>query len=507
MKFFKNYFFKWLYHFTKMEKQQFINHLLRRNDIPKNTIKIIEGSYNKFKRWIKEGKYADNHFDRNQDSVLRNFYADNSINFENDLAFFNNELSNFIINTTLENHPKYKHQIFFDKAKELHFQEPFFYHLEVLEDLSTSEFNTTGFFYEQFKIQQNRYFHPSFDKDKTKVILNQKYYEPKVVIQDCWENLNKFNLLSQIKMACELRTRMAIFGDNFKAFSAKQIDYLREQILEFPFDEFPEAHIYLELFQLLDFEKLENFEKFNLSKQLIIKYLKIFPRIEQSLILTYLMNCVGTIYNKGFKIGIDWYYDLAKIGFEAVWTKEIPIESSLLLNIYDLTYKKYPLFAENIITNYTTKLNTQEKFWMQTFFDARIKLKNKQYQKALKLAKSLNHHKNYGLTTRKYILILQCQYELHLTLFNTKPTKHLLDIADIGAIENTIENLKTYIRDSNYFKEPSVNEKKAIKNFILIIQQLVNQINTADEIVKQLNSCQTYSHLWLVEKINSYKRF
>lgn len=504
---YKNFFFKWLYHFRTTEKQSLLSLLQENNQSSDYTEQLIENSYAKFKRWINKNTYSDKDFERHYNKLSKNIYNEDKTRLDTDLKFLANEMESFIINSEIQDKPKYRHQILFDKAKQVHFNEAYFHHLDALEACLTMDIKTADGFYDKFKIQEHRYFHTNFDKDKTKVELNGNYYEPEKFIQTCWENLTKFNLLSQIKMACELRTRKAIFDNDFKNFSAKKILHLKEEILEFQFEDFPEAHIYLELFQWLDFTRLEELETFDQSKNFIISKLHLFSKNEQSLILVYLMNFVGKVYKTESEISIDWYYQLAKIGFEQIWTKEMPVESSLLMNIYDLTYQKYPNFAAKIITDYTIKLSVQEKNWMIAFFQARQAFNAKEYVKALKLVKPLIHHKNYGLTLRKYILMLQAKYELYLTLANTPlRTKYLLNLGSEEAIKETIINLKTYINKSHYFKQPSNVQKKATENFITIIEHLINQTATTDEMKKQLNQHPTYSYTWLAEKIDAYPK-
>ena len=82
---------------------------------------------------------------------------------------------------------------------------------------------------------------------------------------------------------------------------------------------------------------------------------------------------------------------------------KIPIEGSLFMNIYDMTYNRYPDFASTLLKDYSSKMVKTDEIWINDFLETRRLFHKKKFVNAFNIVKNLNNHRNYGLTIRKYV--------------------------------------------------------------------------------------------------------
>jgi hypothetical protein len=502
MKTVKNNFFKWLFHLINkqakvekaFEKEEGIN------------LDILKKSFSKLKRWKKEDKGEEEDFNRHRKSIKKIFFDDNNDKINTGVLHLKSVLEDFLIKNEMDNNDLLKHKILFQAAQNHTFHEAYFYHLDKIEEVNNlTQTYSSSYWLDTFQLNYNRFFHPRFEKDKSKIELNNKTYAPKEVIEQSWISLQKFNLTTQIKLACELRIREANYGETFPFDN--DIKVLISQIERYSFETLKAAHIYLMLYKWLDFNNLDRVEEFKNTKDKVLKHIDIFPNKEQITILILLLNYAAKLYMNNYsKVGLRFYHECSKFGFDNnIWAKKTALESSLFMNMYDMTYQNHPNFVKQLRTEHTKKIIPTERQWVVDFIDARQLFKEEKYVEALNLVKPLKHHRNYGLTIRKYILMIQCQYEIQQGLEKKTIvwTSNLEDLSDNYAIEQTIRSFIKCIDSTQYFEQAAEEIKNAALGFILFISQISKNPNSVAEIKKELDITQTYARGWLYKFLGS----
>lgn len=503
MKPIKNSFFKWIFHLNA-ERQRVIQAFRKEGETAEN---IVVNTYSKYKSWWKKEKVEEKDFDRHRKSILKRFFDNNQDTTTAEIHKLKSNLTNFITINEAENNPLLEQKILFGAAKRLNFQEAYFYHLQKRETLNiNTKKQGAKYFLECFEVNYNRYFHPAFEKDKVKIELNNTTYFPEETIQQTWSNLQMFTLTAQMKLACELQVRKVNYADKFIDSIKKDIDTAKQQIENYPFEVCKAAHIYKEIFDWLQFDNLENIAAFDKTKDKILDNIEIFPEKEQATILILLLNYGSVLYTKNPVESSRIYHECSEFGFKNnIWAKETAMESSLFMNMFDLTYKNHLDFARKLHTVYIDKINETERQWVKDFINARLLFleKGKKYIDALNLVKNLENHRNYGFTLRRHIVILQCQYEIEKALENNviKWSRKTANLCDDVAMEQTVTNFKKCIYTTQYFDQPSDQIKNAALNFITALFMIKNKTVSTDEVKKYLETNSTYAKDWLYEII------
>lgn len=257
------------------------------------------------------------------------------------------------------------------------------------------------YYFNKFKISHRVYFYPGpkFSKDDL-------------------ENLNKtisgldlFICSSKLRYAVLLLNRQQIFSENYEIpFLDEILNFCQQLNIA---DHFA-IHIYIEFISILR-ENEFNLDKYGMLKELVLKNLNKFNRIEQVDLFTCLRNYCIYYFNKGHvKMAME-LLELYRSGLE---NRLVMLESGELnyydfLNIISIGCETRQLeWTRSFIEEYSGFLKKEIRKPAKTVGLAQIHFHKEEYQEALeKLNEKTTFTSNYDKLIEKS-LRLRCYYEL-----------------------------------------------------------------------------------------------
>jgi hypothetical protein len=324
--------------------------------------------------------------------------------------------------------------------------------------------------------------------------------------------LQKAILIHKLRVACEIRSWRWLYSDTFVDFNFDEINREIEQFRKNidankpdNFDNFKAVFIYIELFEWLALEKLEDIEGFNNLRLKVIENISIFPNDEQVAILIMLINYTAKLFDQKEKIEIIkiMLFEVASCGFKGGIFGVTYLDSNLFLNIFDMLYKDYTDFTNEMFEKYSACIVPHEKLFVELFCTARIAAHEKDWYKALENATALDHCNNYVFAFRKGVITIEFQYEIRELWETSSRLSYLKGKKRIDGedVKDTCDTFYNSLSSSKFHKKPTIEEKKRVFNFIEGVKSLIKSNISVDEIKSVLTATpQMMAYEWFKNK-------
>ena len=196
--------------------------------------------------------------------------------------------------------------------------------------------------------------------------------------------------------------------------------------------------------------------------------------------------------------------EVAKKGFKGnIFGNKTYIDSNLFLNIFDMLYKHFPKFTDEMLNNHLECITPDDKSYIEWFCNARQNAYQKKWYKALDYIQRLNHDNNYTIAFRKGILTIQFQYEI-LKLWNAPLQSDYLTDKEIIDSEDIRDTCRLFLKSltlTKFHQTPLDEEKERVVDFIRIVKTFLNSPLNISEIENGIKiSPQPMSYEWLLKQ-------
>lgn len=498
----KHFFYKWISILSKEEQKHLKKHTQVLNEkygkfVTSALSRISDWQENRQKETIelenivatseqKEGKKYLSHFIKGM-NYLKSFLID------------------FLVLNQIKKDTVLTQKVLFKNAQERNFTEGYFYHLYQWEKGLEGQNNQSfDFSYNMFSVNYHRFFHPEFQKFKLKSHNNNQDYMPEVVLANSWEYLELFRLIAQTRLACEIEFQKLIVGKN-KAIldNLKELD--TDAVQQKVEDSIP-LKVYFEIYQWLKKKDFYDISKLQSVIYITIDHIRFFSVEEQYSLLILLNNCIGRMMRHSDENEVlkKMFADVTVIGFQDnIFGKEVDMDINFFLGLYDTVRFVYPDFAVSMKEKHIHKLPTKnDEEWVLTYINVRELMQEKAYYEAILILKELEHHNNYGLTMRKFVLLLQCTYDLQNSTLNLKTE----DISGLNSWMQIIENISKTFNTSNYLTKVSTSDRLTFFNFVAVASIFYLKTCSICEIKSIINNNPIFSIPWLNDKLPIYTK-
>lgn len=399
----------------------------------------------------------------------------------------------------------------FQAAKEKNFSEGYFYHLQEWEKKVENKNNRSfDYQHDMFRVNYYRFFHADFQKAKLKSHHNNTDYTPAEVLAKSWNHLQIFRLIAQIRLACEIEYQKWTLEDAEGFLS--DLEDLDIPLIEKYISESIVLEIYFKIYQWVKNKNFADLEGLKKIIPIAIQNIQYFSEEERVSILVLLNNCIGRMLrqNEAQKELKTMLADIAIMGFENdIFGEQTNLELNLFLGFYDTINEVYSDFVAIIKEKHIHKLPTEmDRNWAKTYIEAREAMQSNQFYNAITETIQLGHFGNYALTTRKYVLLLECTYELNKIVDTTTSSKDLIAFSDEAAWLKIIKNIeKTFSQTINYTNQASAeNEHIALFNFATIASALFLETHKKEEIETMIETKTAHAANWLRNKLKTYAK-
>ena len=334
-------------------------------------------------------------------------------------------------------------------------------------------FKPASYYFYQFEIERNFYELTDFDtkrKDKSN-------------IETIAKNLDYFYLAEKLRIYCSALSRQR---DTSYDYEIPLIEDIIESIEKNDLFDIPPIAIYYQIhLTYVEFEEEQHYFKL---KELITRYIQLFPLQEANRIYTYATNyCVRKI-NIGNQIFLQEYFKLYQ---ELLDNEMIFVEGKLnpwvFRNIVVIALRlgKY-VWTENFIMGYSERLPENSRDNAVTFNMAQLHFYQKNYDKVIQYIQQVEYEDPaYNLNSK--LMLIAVYYETD----------------EIEPLYSLFESFRVYL---NRNKKISVARKKLFLNLIKFTKKLTKIIPGDKQSIKKLkaeiNETKNIASLkWLKEKI------
>jgi hypothetical protein len=497
----KNLTFKWITKLNELELRE-----LRKYSkvLSPKLHKFIGNLVSRYYKWNRkeDAESKDDFIDESHDYSEKYF-----ANFAKSMMKIKQFMIDFLVVNEANKDKLLTEKILFKSAQRKNYSVGYFYHLHEWEKASMNQLNRS-FDYEMdmYRVNYYRFFHPEFQKSKQLSHHNNTEYIPEEVLASSWNHLQVFSLIAQTRLACEIEYQKLKVA-NKGAYLTVIEDDLNISLVAKYANKNIVLNVYFHIYKWL---KNNNFEDVTTLKAIVpitVENIHLFSTEEQVSVLVLLNNCLGRLlrHSKDFETPIKLLSDIAIVGFEQnIFGRQLDLDLNFFLGLIDVIIHTGDKPTEFLKNNTKKLIREKDKDWANIYIKVRKLMQEKKFSEAIVELDTLYYSGEYALVTRRFVLLLQCTYELKQTINSTAP------VSDIGLTELTtwLKNIKTIRRtfnESAYTQKASkTNEHIALFNFVRIISVIYLQTHSMYEIEEMIKNEVTYGIPWLKAKLMNY---
>ena len=548
----KHFFYKWISVLSSEEKKQFKKHSKLLNEKHE---KFVTAVLKRVSDWQSSHQNDTEEFEEIITKSKQKEGKNHLSTFTKGINHLKSFLIDFLVVIQTRKDKTLTQKVLFKNAQNRNFPEGYFHHLEQWErNVKIHSNESFDFAYDMFRVNYHRFFHPDFSKFKLKTHNNNQDYIPEEVLANSWQYLELFRLIAQTRLACEIEYNKWIIGENkvileelteldvnavrdkLKDYNALKVELLQlqkirteqkdtttlkteeeqQQKLIQKFEEKLKGHItlniYFNIYQWLKEKDFYDLSKLQSIIDITIENIRFFSVEEQYSLLMMLNNCVGRTMrysNKNEELK-RMLADITVIGFQHdIFGKEVDMNINFFSGLYDIVRFVYPDFAVSMKNEHIQKLPTKnDEKWGLTFINVRELMQKEAYYDAILDLKQLEHHNNYGLTMRKFVLLLQCTYDLHIVVLKDSTLQNLKaeDFSDLESWMKIIENISKTFSTSNYLTKVSASDRLTFFNFVAVASIFYLKTHSIHEIKTIIDNNPTFSIPWLNNELVTYSK-
>lgn len=354
-------------------------------------------------------------------------------------------------------------------------------HQRVERELNRNTNRSEAYYLYAFQIKNDLYFHHSTKKK------GRTAYE---LISETQKNLDRFYILSKLRIAIELLLREQLLKESHKVPLLEEIDALASK------EKDPVFFIYRQIIRMSNKENSSPF--FKKVKDTFVQHLSLFNFKEQGIILQFLLNYTNQLIKRGQNQYLAFQFELYQLAAE----KKLLIENNRQMTDTSFTnviitaclcrefdYAYYFLQMNKKHLHPDSRQNAVNLSWAYIYFHS--KEFDKAWKQILKTEFATNDYK-----LRARALLLRCYYEqIHI------------DPEITGTLESSLKNFKKFL----YRLSSTSNQVKIpYSNLILVVRALLNFNQKTDKktLFKKkwldyIKEQPVIAQKWLIEKIKS----
>lgn len=386
-------------------------------------------------------------------------------------------IDKYLIHEVLQKERVTRDFLLLQAYQERHLDKYFFQQSTQLQKhLAKQTLRDMDYHYQSHYLNRLIYAHPQTSKLKT----NENSFK------DALEHLNAFYFSSLLKWKCIAINRADILAENTAFTSLNLIPPLVPQL---PYQHIPAIEIYYQLSELLNAEKIDDFEPI---KAKILNNLAVFNLNEQRNILIWLINCCVKQFHKGHTNFLAESLTVCQFGLERdIWLENNIFPEDKYKIMLAIAFGLNQLdWIEHFIGKYSQFLREEIKESTITFQSARLAFERQQYQKVIELLAHFEQQDFYDSINTKTLLI-RSYYELQ---------EHYFD-----ELEHLIDSFTKYLQRKAQ-KRPIAEEIKVpALNFIKLVKKLFDadfNTKTKQTLQQQIKSTpQLICKKWLLKKV------
>lgn len=333
-------------------------------------------------------------------------------------------------------------------------------------------FRAASFYYHQYEIENNYYKLTQFG-----IKRSDKSNEEEIA-----RNLDCFYLAEKLRLFCSVLSRQNVSSHTYDLAYLDEIISLVEKN---NFDNIPPIAVYYQIYLIQTNPNEEHYFKF---KDLLEKYVLLFPPSEGYIIYTYALNyCIRKI-NKGNQRFLNELFAIYKTGIEneiiyeegmlSPWKFQNIVVTALRLGKYD--------WARKFVEGYQEKLPASFRENAYTYSLAQVYFYQKQYEKVIRLLQTIEYEDfNYNLGSKAMLLA---------TYYETDEIEPLFSL---------FESFRAYL---NRHKDIPPQRRKNYANLIKFTKKLTKMLpsdkKAIEKLKEEISATKNIASVgWLKEKI------
>jgi hypothetical protein len=502
-----DFFLKWLNYLDKKELRDFRQYATL---VLENLGIYVKAVIDRLSKW-KNGK-TDKKIEKHSDLIkkIKEKEGDRYLtNITKDNSTVKKTFVDFLVIKEAQKDAVFKEKILFKSAQKRNFSDGYFYQLLSWEKTLENTTQSFDFEYDMFQINYFRYFHPEFQKSKPTSTHHKEEYIPKEVLANSWNHIELFRLIAQTRLACEIEYQKWKLED--KTGYLDEVGHLDIGLIEQFIPQNVALNVYFKIYKWI---KTKDFDDLNGLKTTItfaIENIQLFSVEEQMSILLLLNNCIGRTMrfsDKQVQLKI-MLTDIAITGFtQDIFGKQTDLDLNFFLGMYDKVSEVNLDFARTIKDIHSQKLPTKsDNSWAIQCINARELMQECKFHEAYLLLKKLDNHSDYSLTTRKFVMLIQCVFEINKQVMSNE----VKDIKIKGVAEeetwmNIIKNIHKTFKHSSYTKNASkTKEHIALFKFAEVASMLFLRTHSLSEIKNIIHN--VHAADWLKQQLSSYTKY
>lgn len=333
-------------------------------------------------------------------------------------------------------------------------------------------YRSAPFYYHQYEIENNYYRLTQFE-----IKRSDKSNEEEIS-----RNLDYFYLAEKLRLYCSVLSRQNVSSHTYELAFADKIIALVEQN---NFDDIPPIAIYYQIFLVQTNSSEEHYFKF---KELLEKYVLLFPPNEGYIIYTYALNyCIHKV-NKGNQKFSEELFSIYRTGIEneilledgnlSPWHFQNIIMSALRLGKYE--------WAKQFVEDYQQKLPESFRENAYTYSLAQVYFYQKKHDKVIQLLQEVEYE-DVSYNLRSKAMLIATYYETD----------------ELEPLYSLFESFRAYL---NRHKDIPPQRRNNYSNLIKFTKKLTKMLprdkKSLEKLKQEIRSTKNIaSKGWLIEKI------
>lgn len=354
-----------------------------------------------------------------------------------------------------------------------------------LENLQSGAIKTAQHFVENQKLRPASFYYYQYEIEQSKydLIKSQLERSSKSNIEEIAQNLDRFYLAEKLRYYCTILSHQHVAALDYNMLF---IDEIIQHVETHGYYDVPPIRIYYQI--LLTYKYPEIRVHYDILRDLITKYIHIFPEAQVKEILDAIFNYCVQKLNSGYPEFNGEVFNLYKEALEnksifvkgqiTPWSFKNIVTAGLRLNEFD--------WVENFIDDYSGFLEQRFQDNSTTFSKAQLYFYKKDYPNVIKLLNRVEYNDvSYNLSSKT--LLMASYYELD----------------EMEALGSFLDTFRVYLSRN---KDIPVSRRKSFLNTISILRRL-SRITPRDK--KEIEKLQTevintpdvVSKNWILEKL------